>query len=96
MSQNIQQKTVTKTAKKNKNLSHKSKNFFSSFISQTIGEGKELEKYWRIVDKIEALDGAMQKLTDEELRAKTQEFRSQFIGLEGKAIQKKWTFCPVF
>ena len=89
MSQNIQQKTVTKTAKKNKNLSHKSKNFFSSFISQTIGEGKELEKYWRIVDKIEALDGAMQKLTDEELRAKTQEFRSQFIGLEGKAIQKK-------
>ncbi len=85
MSQNTQQKTI-----QSKNLTHKTKqNFFTSFISQTIGEGKELEKYWKIVDKIESLNTSMQKLADAELRAKTLEFRSQFKGLTGKDIQKK-------
>ena len=37
---------------------------------------KELKKIAPIVDAIEALDEKMQALTDEELRAKTQEFKA--------------------
>ena len=38
---------------------------------------KELKKIYPIVDKIEALDEAMQKLSDEELKAKTEEFKKR-------------------
>ena len=38
---------------------------------------KELKKIEPIVDKIEALDESMQKLTDEELKAKTDEFKKR-------------------
>ena len=39
---------------------------------------KELKKIKPIVDKIESYDSAMQALTDEELRAKTSEFKRRF------------------
>ena len=38
---------------------------------------KEVRKIEKIVDKVEAYDEQMQALTDEELRAKTDEFRSR-------------------
>jgi len=38
----------------------------------------ELKKIYPIVDKIEALDADMQKLSDAELRAKTDEFRERY------------------
>lgn len=38
---------------------------------------KEIKKVEKIVDKIEALDGEMQELSDEELRAKTEEFKER-------------------
>ena len=38
---------------------------------------KELKKINPIVDKIEALDESMQKLTDEELKGKTEEFKKR-------------------
>ena len=39
---------------------------------------KELKKIKPIVDKIESYDSAMQALTDEELKAKTSEFKRRF------------------
>ena len=39
---------------------------------------KEVKKISKIVDKVEALDEAMQKLTDDELRGKTQEFKDRY------------------
>ena len=38
---------------------------------------KELKKIYPIVDKIEALDESMQALSDEELKAKTPEFKER-------------------
>lgn len=38
---------------------------------------REVKRIQPIVDKIEALDGAMQKLSDEELQAKTDEFKER-------------------
>ena len=38
---------------------------------------RELKKIYPIVDKIEALDETMQKLSDEELKAKTPEFKER-------------------
>ncbi|MBE6041138.1 MAG: preprotein translocase subunit SecA [Clostridiales bacterium] len=38
---------------------------------------KEVRKIEKIVDKVEALDESMQALTDDELRAKTQEFKDR-------------------
>ncbi|HCA22263.1 MAG TPA: preprotein translocase subunit SecA, partial [Lachnospiraceae bacterium] len=38
---------------------------------------KELKRIYPIVDKIEALDEDMQKLSDDELKAKTDEFKKR-------------------
>jgi preprotein translocase subunit SecA len=45
---------------------------------------KEVRKIEKIVDKVEAYDEQMQALTDEELRAKTDEFRSRLA--EGETL----------
>ena len=42
-------------------------------------EYKELEKFKKIADQVMALDGEMQTLTDEELKAKTEEFKEEII-----------------
>lgn len=39
---------------------------------------REVKKLEKIADKIEELDGAMQKLSDDELKAKTEEFKNRF------------------
>ncbi len=50
-----------------------------SLIEKVFGthSEKELKRITPLVDKIEALDESMQKLTDEELRAKTDEFKER-------------------
>ena len=45
---------------------------------------KEVKKIEKIVDRVEAYDEAMQALTDDELRAKTDEFRSRLA--EGETL----------
>ena len=67
----------------------KQKSSITKALDALIGERKELGKYWAVVKKIESLEVGIQALSDSELRAKTAEFRAQFQGLEGKAIQKK-------
>ena len=50
---------------------------------------KELRAIKPIVDKIEALDGEYSKLTDEQLKAKTPEFKS------ASPMARAWTTsCP--
>ncbi|WP_304426126.1 preprotein translocase subunit SecA [uncultured Adlercreutzia sp.] len=50
------------------------------FLSKllTMGEGKQLKRYQAQVDKINALEPEFQALTDEELAAKTVEFRERY------------------
>ena len=43
---------------------------------------RELKRIYPIVDKIEALRPTMQALTDEELRAKTKEYKDRYNGGE--------------
>ena len=54
------------------------------FLSKllTMGEGKQLKRYQATVEKINALEPAFQALTDEELAAKTQEFRDRYAAGE--------------
>ena len=44
----------------------------------------ELKRIYPIVDRIEAMDADMQKLTDEELRNKTREFKARLA--EGETL----------
>ena len=63
---------------------------------------KELRAIKPIVDKIEALDGEYSKLTDEQLKAKTPEFKQRIANGESlddilPAIRtaRTWTpYCP--
>ncbi|MBP5313691.1 MAG: preprotein translocase subunit SecA, partial [Eggerthellaceae bacterium] len=48
-------------------------NFLSKLLSA--GEGKQLKQYRAIVDRINALESSVSELTDEQLCAKTAEFR---------------------
>jgi preprotein translocase subunit SecA len=82
------QKVASVTAKKPSTL-EKNRGIITKTFDAIMGERRELGKYWAIVKKIEALEPEIQKLTDKKLREKTTEFRKQFEGLEGKAIQKK-------
>ena len=52
---------------------------FMSFLEKIFGDlnKKEIKKIEKTVDKIEALDEAMQALSDEELRTKTDEFKER-------------------
>ena len=55
-----------------------------SFLEKIFGNysEKELKKINPVVDKIESYDSAMQALTDEELRAKTEEFKGRLAAGE--------------
>ncbi|HLZ62859.1 MAG TPA: preprotein translocase subunit SecA [Ktedonosporobacter sp.] len=59
------------------------------FISKIMGDPnkRDLKVIQPLIDKIEALEPAMKKLSDEELAAKTAEFRSQlFLYLKGGMV----------
>ena len=57
-----------------------------SFLEKIFGNysEKELKKINPVVDKIESYDSAMQALSDEELRAKTDEFKKRLA--EGETL----------
>ena len=54
------------------------------FLEKIFGDlnAKEVRKVEKIVDRIEAYDEDMQKLTDDELRGKTQEFKDRLANGE--------------
>ena len=61
----------------------------------------ELKRIYPIVDKIEALEPDMQKLSDEELRDKTKEFKERLAKgetlddiLTGSICHSKRSRCP--
>ena len=57
---------------------------------------REVKKIEKIVDVIESYDEQMQKLTDEELRAKTEEFKKRLLSEKKvmKVLLRLWmTFC---
>lgn len=53
--------------------------FFKKLVDH---EYKELERFKKIADKIDALDSEMSKLSDDELKAKTPEFRKRLASGE--------------
>jgi len=87
-------KTKVPTIKQTPNLkptiiTGREKGFWDKIFSSLVGERREIGKYSEIVKKIESLDTKMQALSDEDLRAKTVEFRALFKSVTGKEIQKK-------
>lgn len=58
-----------------------------SIIKKTFGDPNErrLKKYWKIVDEINSLEVEMEKLSDDELNAKTTYFKEQLAS--GKTIE---------
>jgi preprotein translocase subunit SecA len=89
MDKSVSTQTTTKVITKKPQAIEKNRGFITKTFDALMGERRELGKYWAVVKKIEALEPEIQKLTDKKLREKTTEFRKQFEGLEGKAIQKK-------
>ncbi len=55
-------------------------NFFSKLLS--IGEGKEIKKFRDRVGEVNYLEDSIKELSDEELRAKTDEFRERYANGE--------------
>ena len=49
---------------------------------------KEIKKLRKIVDSIEALEPKYQKMTDDELRGQTQQFKQRVAG--GESLQGIW------
>ena len=54
-------------------------------------ETKELKKINKIVDEIEALDEEMQKITEVEFKAKTEEFKKRLT--EGETLDDILSIC---
>ncbi len=83
------EKGIQVEIKKDNGFKNKQKPFYSKFFSALVGEDRELSKYWKVVEKVEVLALEMEKLSDEKLRAKTQEFRDRLKGFEGDDLEKK-------
>ena len=60
------------------------------FIEKIFGthSQNELKRIYPIADRIEAMDADMQKLTDEELRSKTKEFKDRLAN--GSGMESNW------
>lgn len=68
----------------------KNKSLISKFFSSVVGEKKEIGRYDSMVQQVLDLDEKTKALSDEELKAKTQEFRNRMKGIEDeKEIEKK-------
>ncbi|GAB4144446.1 MAG: preprotein translocase subunit SecA [Patescibacteria group bacterium] len=77
-------KTVTKNSK---NTS------FNTILDTLLGQRRELSRYAKTVAKVNSLEESISKLSDAELKAKTQEFKDKFKGVtdfkqEEKIIQE--------
>ena len=82
-------KEVSKSAKEK--LVAKPRSSFSKMIDALVGEKKELSKYDKVVQQIESLEPEIKKLSNQELKGKTLEFRGKLEGLEGKDLEDKLT-----
>jgi preprotein translocase subunit SecA len=88
--QSTQVKTVeTKNKVVSQNTVTKGRSRGKKILDALVGERRELGKYWALVKKIEELDESTKALSDEQLKAKTQEFRDRLKGLKDKEMEKK-------
>ena len=64
---------------------------FKSLVKMVAGDPVEraLSRYREVVERINALEPAMKKLSDSELRAKTDEFKARLAGIEDLDVLKK-------
>lgn len=85
----VQAPTAVNIPKSTSKVIKKDKSIFSGFFDKIVGEGRELSKYWAVVKKVESFEPAMQKLTDDELRGKTAEFRARLSKVAEKDLEKK-------
>jgi len=81
--------TLAQTKPASSQVKKKQSNILTKIIDRFAGEKKELAKYWSIVKKIELESQKIEKLEDEELKNKTQEFRDRLKGLNQKETEKK-------
>ena len=76
-------------AKENEKLATKSKSQISKILDALVGEKKEINKYAKVVEQIEALEPEIKKLSDTELKAKTLEFRAKLDAVDAKDLEAK-------
>lgn len=95
MTKKVEKKTKTdsslKASQSVATVAKNDKSFFNNLLSSLVGENLELRRYWKIVDQIQALEPEIKKLSDKNLKGKTQEFRDQLKGLKDKELEKKLT-----
>jgi len=88
-SEPMEQKPQMPKAKKTTDKPVKQRSFFSKLLSSLVGERKELRRYEVLVNKILELDEPTQALTDDQLKAKTGEFRNRLKGIKNKEEKEK-------
>ncbi|NJK71754.1 MAG: hypothetical protein HC932_05990 [Thermales bacterium] len=67
------------------------KGLVNKFFDRLVGEGRELSKYWGVVDQILALEPEIAKLSDNQLRDKTKQYRKRLEGLEDVKLEAELT-----
>ena len=75
--------------KRDFNRQRKSNNWFQNVADTIVGERRELDRYGKIVDQVDAFEAKIKKLSDAKLKAKTAEFRKSLEGLDEKGIEDK-------
>ena len=84
----------TKTLKTNKisktgSIIKPNKSPLSGVFNKFVGEEKELQKYWSVVEEIKKLEPKVGKWSEADFVKQTHEFRQQLKGLEGEAMEAK-------
>lgn len=86
----ITEQSTSSTTYKTTTHNDRNKSLISRFFSTTVGEKREIGRYDSVVQEVLNLDNKMKSLSDEELKAKTQEFRNRMKGIKDeKEIEKK-------
>lgn len=94
MNQKVQTSDKTKQVAKqtiNNAELKKEGGFFDRIADALVGEKRELNRYYKVVDEVLALDSKMAKLSEKQLQGKTAEFRKKLKDLEGDELEKKLT-----
>ena len=89
-SQKFQTKMFHKIPKSAKEgLINSRKSMLTLFADKTIGESRELNKYWKIVDQIEAFENKLKSLNDPDLQGMTFKFREELKIVPAEKMEKK-------
>jgi preprotein translocase subunit SecA len=84
------QKNTGTPKPKTKTKDLKDRGIVSRVLSSLVGEQKEISKYDKVVDEVLVFEDQFSKLSDQQLKEKTAEFRKMFEGIEEQeAIDKK-------